>query len=141
MSKNETNLVFSLSVPSTSFLNSANFKVLDGRKCVIQYSYELEEDSKIVIEKLLFFGVESYKCTYYKSCSLEMLSAYDNILEIKGSNWLTNITENLVNAKKKVINLKHFRIYFDDGPCFEFICESFELVREQFSALDSHKTI
>jgi hypothetical protein len=76
---------------------------------------------------LVFDGVESFKFTYYKAVSLEMLDAYDKIIEISGSAWLDQIKQNLFQNEADSQNLKHLRIYFDDGHCYEFICNSIEV--------------
>lgn len=104
--------------------------MLHGRRCSLEYSYESEKDDSATPEKLIFDGVESFKCTYYNSCSLEMIEAYDKVINIGKSEWLIGIKQNLANTKIDSENLKHLRIYFDDGPCYEFICRSFQAVNE-----------
>jgi hypothetical protein len=47
-----------------------------------------------------------------------MIKAYDKILIIENSNLLKKI----MNRNKALKDLNHYMIYFDDGPCFEFIC-------------------
>lgn len=80
---------------------------------------------------MIFVGVESFKCTYDEACSLEMIEAYGKIVDIGNSDWLDEIRQNLLNYEADSKGLKHLRIYFDDGPCYEFICRSFEVVREE----------
>ena len=80
--------------PSTSFLDGVVFTVLPKRECTLSYKYEGFENSTIT-EKLIFKGVESFKCTYYKACSLEMIKSYAKINEIRNSKWLAEIISNL----------------------------------------------
>lgn len=123
-------IIWKMSVPSTSLFQSAKFSTCLGRKCSLEYSFEGEEDFSVVFETLIFDGVESFKCTYYKACSLEMIEAYGKIIDVENSDWLSEIRHNLLSYEADSKGLKHLRIYFDDGPCYEFICRSFEVVSE-----------
>jgi len=124
-------IIWKTSVPSTAFYQAVKFSMLLRRKCSLEYFYEGEEDYLAIFETLIFDGLESFKCTYYKACSLEMIEAYDKVVDIGSSDWLSEIKQNLLQAKADSENLKHLRIYFDDGPCYEFICRSFEVVSEE----------
>ena len=124
-------IVWKISVPSTAFLKGVIFSTLSGRKCVLEYSYESEENFSVIFEKLIFVGVESFKCTYYRACSIEMIEAFDRIIDVENSNWLTETKYNLSAFEVDQLDLKHLRIYFDDGPCYEFICRSFEVKSDE----------
>jgi hypothetical protein len=126
-----TEIIWETSISSTAFLNDVKFIMLAGRKCMLEYFYEGEEDYSEVLEKLIFDGVESFRCTYYKACSLDMIQAYDKVIDVGNSDWLDEIKQNLSEAKVMTENLKHLRIYFDDGLCYEFVCTSFEVVKEK----------
>lgn len=123
--------VWKMSIPSTGLIQSPKFSMSSERRCLLEYSYENEKDFSIVSEKLIFDGVESFKCIYHKACSLEMIEAYDKVLNIENSIWLNEIRNNLTRNEADALSLKHFRIYFDDGPCYEFICRSFEVVNNK----------
>ena len=123
--------VYTIPVPSTAFLEDVKFSKLLGRKCSLKYSYEGEEDYSVIFEELIFDGVESYKCTYYMACSLEMHYAYDKVVNVGISQWFSEVSDNLSANDADSKNLKHLRIYFDDGPCYEFICRSFQVVNEK----------
>jgi len=126
-----TSVVYIIPVPSTAFLEDAEFLQLLGRKCSLKYYYEGEDDYSIIFEELIFDGVESFKCTYFMACSLEMHYAYDKVLNVGLSQWLKDIIENLLQNNADSKDLKHFRVYFDDGPCYEFICRSFDVFRKE----------
>jgi hypothetical protein len=126
-----TQIIWKTPVPSTAFFQGVNFTMLLGRKVSLEYSYEDKDDSLIVFEKIIFGGVEGFKCTYYNACSLEMIDAYDKVVSLENSDWLNGIQNNLTKSEISPLNLKHLRIYFDDGPCYEFICKSFEIVNEK----------
>lgn len=123
--------IFTIPVPSTAFLDQAKFAMLLGRKCSLSYSYEGNENYSVIYEQLIFDGIESFKSTYYTACSIEMIAAYDKVIELGKSDWLSKIAQNLSNADVESQNLKHLRIYFDDGPCYEFICRQFDVVRSE----------
>ena len=113
---------YTLPIPSTSLITDPEFAMLMGRECVLRYSYEIE--SGVTSEELKFEGVEAFKATYFTACSIEMIDSYDNVKEIVDSDWLRTVESNLRNNQATVPNLSHLRIYFDDGPCYEFICTS-----------------
>ncbi len=124
-------IIWKMSVPSTALFQSPKFSKCLGRKCSLEYSYEGEEDFSAIFENLIFDGVECFKCTYYRSCSLEMREAYGKVIDVGNSRWLSEIKQNLLQAGENAESLKHLRIYFDDGPCYEFICRAFEVVSEE----------
>lgn len=76
-------------------------------------------------ERLIFGGVESFRVTYHHSCTLEMIDAYDRVVELPESVWLDEVRRQLQSHRDSSDGLRHLRIYLDDGPCYEFICRSF----------------
>jgi hypothetical protein len=53
-------------------------------------------------------------------------SAYDKLVDMGSSQWLSEV--NAVRAElRHTTSLKHLRICFDDGPCYEFLCATFEV--------------
>ena len=126
-----TEILWKFPVPSTSLLEGVTFEELPKRACALLCKYE--DDSENVVKlKLLFDGVEAYKCTYYLACSAEMVRiAYDKVVDVGSSEWLSDINEQLVvNLAQNIGELKHLMIYPDDGPCYEFICRTFEVEME-----------
>ena len=123
--------VYTIPVPSTAFFKGAEFSMLLGRKCSLKYSYEGVNEYSVIFEELVFDGVESFKCTYFKACSLEMHYAYDKVLNVDLTQYLNEVVNSLSQSNADSKNLKHLRIYFDDGPCYEFICRSFEVVSKE----------
>jgi hypothetical protein len=116
--------LWELPVPSSG-RNGVEFKQLMRRKCVLLFSYEDEEDGKPLFLELLFDGVEAFKCTYHHACTLEMRAAYDQVMSLDESGWLISVKSQLTKHQDDVNGLRHMMIYFDDGPCYEFICRSF----------------
>ena len=84
--------------------------------------------------RITFQQVEAYKCTYYLARTDEMLIAYDRLVDMAETDWLIRIRDRLqdhgvyLSAPSGPPNqLKHLMINFDDGPCYEFICQSFDV--------------
>jgi len=57
--------------------------------------------------------------------------AYGSLISVEGSPWLADIrkshTDYCMSAQLQPRELKHLMILFDDGPCYEVICDIFEL--------------
>ena len=110
--------------PSSGFLEEAAFKVLPRRTCVISFQFEGANGVGQTCD-LVFRDVAAYKCTYLPALTAEMIqSAYDKLVEIGSSTWLSDASS--VRGLEPIL-LRHLRICFDDGPCYEFLCAGFEL--------------
>jgi hypothetical protein len=110
--------------PSSAFLEGVAFKVLPRRTSVLSFQFEGMNGGWETCE-LLFRDVAAFKCTYLPALTAEMIqSAYDKLVEIESSAWLSD-----ANSLRRVdpISLRHLRICFDDGPCYEFLCAGFEI--------------
>ena len=117
--------VWNLPVPSTALLSGAAFHQLLGRTCALAGEYE-DDDDNVVSLKMLFEGVEAFKCTHNTAVTVEMIeTAYDQVADLGSTEWLTQIESQLVDSREDATGLRHLMIYFDDGPCYEFICRSF----------------
>lgn len=119
-------VVWTLPVPSTALLHGCVFQKLPRRGCALIFEYE-NDDGKVISLKLLFESMEAFKCTYEQACTPEMIrSAYDKLVDVNPSDWLTAIQGQLVSyGARNVDELRHLMIYLDDGPCYEFICRTF----------------
>ena len=102
-----------------------NFQQLLGRSCVIT-CYAAERETA----RLIFDGVEAFKCSYHHSCTIEMVQSYDTLSDVGATDWLYSVREQLSHFGEDVQSLRHLMIYFDDGPCYEFICRSFRIETE-----------
>jgi hypothetical protein len=140
--------VWKTRAPSTAFLEGERFEKLADGNCVLSFEYEGEND-EIVRGRLLFDGVEAFRFTCLNACTAEMVNiAYDKLVDIGQSEWLTSVSEQLRNYNAAlrspnaqhsmevqthldcylidVEKLRHFAVFFDGGPCYEFICQNFE---------------
>lgn len=56
-----------------------------------------------------------------------MVEAYDKVVDCGETKWLNSIKKQLAEYKDNTSDLRHLMIYFDAGPCYEFICRSFRV--------------
>ncbi len=120
-------------MPSTAFTKDVCIKMLAGKDCCIEFEYENSSNNyEIEVCKILFTDVEAYKCTFLPSLTTKMLDYYDKLVEIENTDWLK---ESINSQKRWNLPLssnpettRHLIICFDDGPCFEFLCRSFETI-------------
>lgn len=96
-----------------------------GRLCLVACLFD--EDRTDGFE-FAFEGVEAYMVTYYNACPGELSSeAYDRVLDLGVTPWLSEIASRLSTYGTDVKTLRHLMIYFDDGPCYEFLCRGFKV--------------
>lgn len=127
--------LWQLPVSPTSIIQGPLFKVLPRRQCEISFSIEAYDGAETWIS-LLFDGVEAFKATYLSSlgsidCEVRS-QAYGTLISIASSVWLNDVNKSYLDyttlARSPVKVLTHLVIYFDDGPCYEFICASFRAI-------------
>ena len=100
--------------------------VLPRRACSLSFQFENSNGGFESCE-LIVLGVEAFKCTYMTSLTVEMIeSAYDKLVDVGESDWL-RASRNVNCATGTPASLKHLRICFDDGPCYEFLCGHHEV--------------
>lgn len=120
--------IYKLPVPSTALWKSPEFQKRLGRECALVCNYEEEENETDVKLTLIFEGVEAFKATYYKACSLVLVqNAYSKVVDFGETTWLKEIKSNLIENEVEETDLFHLAIYFDDGPAYEFICKKFRV--------------
>jgi hypothetical protein len=128
--------LWEMPIPPTAVYQGPFFRVLDRRQCEISFVAESEDSSKLETTALLFYGVETFKCTYlYSLGSIDRglrSEAYGNLISIQPSDWLEIVKNNYRDRRKSTGDadpeLQHMMIVFDDGPCFELICQGFKQV-------------
>ena len=115
--------LFKLPFPSSG-RSHEEFRELDGRQCLLACHYAAD-GSKAV--NLLFDGIEAYKGTLYRACTVEMIRvANDRVVDLGPTPWLEEVSTQLSKHGEDNSGLRHLMFYFDDGPCYEFICRSFQ---------------
>jgi hypothetical protein len=109
----------------SSGLEGVAFKELPRRTCVLSFQYE-DPDGAFATCELHFHDVAALRCTYLPALTADLIrSAYDKLVEIRNSPWLSEANSVRWDRPKP---LRHLRICFDDGPCYEFLCAEFEIV-------------
>jgi hypothetical protein len=97
-----------------------------GREVALRYEYE-GPSGMVASEALVFEGVEAFRCTYHNACDEWALKAYCRIVEVLESGWAQHVALRLRVEDAEATLPVHLAIYFDDGPCYEFVCRSFRV--------------
>lgn len=115
------------SAPAAPRINGPALSVLPNRTCMLELSFRSAERSEGAI--LIFEKVEGYKCTFLPALASEARNAAPGALvEIPASSWKAEIV-----AANRTLDaafdapLRHLMIYFEAGPCFEFVCADCEV--------------
>jgi len=117
------NVLWELPFPSSGAWTT-RFQVLPRRECAIVFPNEVDQGRTNYLS-LVFSGVQAYKCTYFHAIT-PVPEAYDTLIALEDSKWLDSIKHQMAAHGDDTSKLQHLIITFDDGPCYEFICESFQ---------------
>ena len=121
--------LWELPVNPTDLFHDPKSVELTGRRCELSFSYEGDTDDNMVSVFLVFEGVEAYRCTFLSSCNTEMVQAYGALIDLGKTPWLAKVLPHYLKFRRAYgrvpQELRHFMIYFDDGPCYELICTGF----------------
>jgi hypothetical protein len=110
-------------VPSSGFFRGPHLELRASRTIVLTFQFE-DADDKIRTGELSFANVIHYRVTFLPALRVEMIEqSYDKLIELKRSTDLSEVTRFVRDQPAGMYH--HFRICFDDGPCFDFICASF----------------
>lgn len=116
-------IVWIIPIPSTNVVDGPNNRTIKYRGHELKFSL-MNEEGTTYEYSITFSGTEAYRCTYLSSCTVEMIqTSYDKLVDCGETDWLMEtkeISERVSGSKKQ---LHHYRIFFDEGPCFEFISE------------------
>ena len=120
-----SDVVWKLPFPSSG-LSGVDLQELSGRRsCALAC-----DDGENNPVRVIFDGVEAFKCTYHNACTVEMVETYDGLTDVGRTGWLESVRQQLSGFNEDVEALRHLMIYFDDGPCYEFICRGFRVEEE-----------
>ena len=117
-------VVWKLPFPSSG-LSGVDYQKLSGRVCAL--ACDDGENSPV---RVVFEGVEAFKCTYHHACTVEMVETYDSLSDLDRTEWLDSVRRQLSGFGEDVEALRHLMIYFDGGPCYEFVCRGFRVEAE-----------
>jgi len=84
--------------------------------------------------QIVFEQVEAYKCTYLFALTDEMSVAYDKLVDLGETSWLAKVRNRMLEHGEALSppsgppdQLLHLMFTFDDGPCYEFLCQNFHV--------------
>lgn len=125
-------VLWELPLPSSGRTKGPHLGVEPGRVHTLTFEGEDIEGMLHTIE-LMFSDVKAFKCSYLHALSAEMIqSSYDRLVELGDSDWLKEVRKEAAPHRSSE-SLRHLRICFDDGPCYEFICTEYQ-IRSQSKA-------
>ncbi len=127
-------ILWSITTPVTGIIRGPEFKILARRECEICFSLEAQDGSEQWLA-LRFSGVQAFKCTYLQAlgCISRTLrtEAYGKVISVAQSEWLETLQQavNEYGSKipSKLGGIQHLMICFDDGPCYEILCNEFSV--------------
>jgi len=96
---------------------------LTATTAIIEYDYETSSGD-YAWSKIKFLGLQGVLFTYYDVCKTKHIEAYDKIVVVTPSDWLHQLES--CRAFNNT-SAKHYRIFFDEVGCYEFIAGSIEL--------------
>lgn len=77
--------------------------------------------------ELIFRGARAFRRASIVFCtSLDLEGAYDTLVEIVDSEWLSEMQAIAESGHHSIPNLHHFAIFFDGWGAFEFLAEELE---------------
>lgn len=124
--------LWELPVAPTDLFHDPEFVMLAARRCKLSFAHEGADDKHMMSHSLLFEGVESFKCTYMSSCGANLIAdAYGTLVDLGKTPWLTEVLPYYLKFSRAYSRnskpLRHLMIYFDGGPCYEFLCTGFQV--------------
>jgi hypothetical protein len=119
-------ILWKLPVPATALLGDGErFEVRAGREAAILFRHEGDEQD--IEGALVLEGIEALRITYLTASDDSMLVAYGKLVDLGQTEWLRAVRDARLHNQYPVVPLRHLMIFFDDGPCYEFICQSFRV--------------
>ena len=74
--------------------------------------------------EITFSKVEAYSFTFFEACTTEQVDAYDKIVSVDNSSWLSTHRERKRETDK---HLMHFRTFLDDVGCYDVLAARVEI--------------
>ena len=110
--------------PSSGFLRGVTLHLRPQREIVLSFEFE-DVHEEMRAAELSFKDVVHYRTTYLAALRADVIrEAYDCLVDLSESSELQEVIA-ATEANGKGTDYRHYRVCFDDGPCFDFICRSF----------------
>jgi hypothetical protein len=120
-----SDIIWQSPVPSTAFFLDVSVQIKPGREIVLTFKFEDEKDQIRTVD-LIFRDVVHYRTTYLPALRSQMIvDAYDKVVDLGNSDDLIGIASSIKENGWR-IEITHYRVCFDDGPCFDFFASGFE---------------
>jgi hypothetical protein len=117
----EAREIWSLPVLSQEFRDGP---VVELDRCAVRLRYDYETESgDYAWQEIVFEGVEAFRFTGHASCTVDMIDAYDVLVEVVDSAWVSRLQE---ARREPAPPLRHLRIYFDELGCYEVVATGFD---------------
>lgn len=112
-------------VPSSGYLRGVDVQLRPGREIALLFEFEgANEDVRS--GELVFSGVVHSRTTYLAGLRAGVVrEAYDQVVDVGDSPELLDLLE-AMRRNDRFAEVRHYRVCFDDGPCFDFIAAAFE---------------
>jgi len=86
---------------------------------------EIADCDSSAVERLTFQQVEVLNITYGHAVGPDVNTAYDRLIDVVNSVLLSNTEARLIVAGVETLSLRHYRLYLDDGPCYDILCHGY----------------
>ena len=138
----DNKLIFKLPVASTFLFQGPKLVELPRRNYALVCEFESDNVSNVERLVLFFEQTEAVRVTFHNSCDSYLIqNAYDRVINLGKTEWLQEIRRRNAHDEKLLEGLKHFALYVDDGPTFEFVCAGFQTETRQVRSEDSMLSI
>lgn len=118
-------IIWKSPAPSSGFLRGVNVQLRPRREIALSFEFE-DADEEMRSGELVFSDVVHYRTTYMAGLRAEAIrEAYDQVVDVGDSPELLDVLE-AMRANGRSAEVRHYRVCFDDGPCFDFIAGAFE---------------
>lgn len=120
-------ILWELPVPSSSLGGGPEFTMRPGRLVALRIAHEAFDGDEACVE-LTFDGVEAFRVTHRRARHPSMREAYDRLIERRATPWLDEVRALLESDGGDARGLAHYVINFDDGPCYEVLARSWQVL-------------
>jgi hypothetical protein len=85
----------------------------------LRLDYEVMGDSEgYAWASVEFRETHAFRFTEWLSCTPDQVHAYDRVVEVTSSHWLASLAH-------VPSGMRHYRVFFDEVGCYEFIAREF----------------
>jgi hypothetical protein len=130
--------LYELPVSSTESVSDAVL-ISFGRKTVLLFDYylnDIPQKTGIIFEGTVAVQTRSERCS-----KAEHIRPYDYLDEIFDSPWIKQQRSEIHESYRKDFNVRHFRMYLDNGGSFEFLAEDFKIIPVETGSWESIEKI